>query len=242
MSYIDFTYRVRSSEEVTSELHQKMGIGSHDVALNRMGKLASSQFDRLFASEVLVPLIWAGITVIGALVLRCIYYLCSGKNFGDAMVATLSLPSQLDPRMLDGGMFVAADPIVLLGACLAIFMRLRRIPWLLLFDLLSGQVETVEDKANVEMRGMNDGTSSESRKGEWRGKTMGGRDGQGFQDWDDAQAMFRLRMKDHKLNAPEDVIKALEEGHRYQAFFTKLSQHLVAIEPVASNASSAKTS
>jgi len=90
---------------------------------------------------------------------------------------------------------------------------------------------------------VNDHQTASDRRREWQretGGSFGSRDS--FQDWDDAQSDYSLRINGIKFPASKQVILAIEEGDRYAAFFTRFRHRLVALEPLRKVGSSSVNS
>ena len=78
------------------------------------------------------------------------------------------------------------------------------------------EVLSTEGKLDIEMRGVNDHQTASDRRCEWQretGGSLGSRES--FQDWDDAQSDYSLRINGIKFPASKQVILAIEEGDRY---------------------------
>lgn len=208
MSYVQYGYRMRSPEEVSFDLRRFLGFGPADLEENRKGRLSAKQRRGVTRHEVIPPAIWIAVSLV-------------------ATASCLHFPAELleeigNPRM---------EQVILIPGFLSIYF-MYRMPWRLLADLLFTHIDFVEGKGDVEMRGVNDHIDMNKLRAEWDDE-----DGS-FEDWDDAQPLYQLRIDGVRFPASKQVVNAIEEGHRYRAYYTRYAHHLLSVEPIADNVSS----
>jgi hypothetical protein len=227
-------YRLPSTEETTAKLQQLLHFGSDDLTLNRKGRLSLSQRADILHNDVAGPIFWSMLTVLGAWALQTGKLLLEGHSVLDAVTSFFGMPAFLrapeagvEPIGVPYGFWLSLAPYALL------LLGLYRLPWKLFLDLLMPEVLSTEGKLDIEMRGVNDHQTASDRRREWQRET-GGSFGsrESFQDWDDAQSDYSLRINGIKFPASKQVILAIEEGDRYAAFFTRFQHRLVALEPL----------
>jgi hypothetical protein len=95
-------------------------------------------------------------------------------------------------------------------------------------------VLSTDGKLDIQMRGVNDHQTQADRHREWRREGGGSllEHGSSFEDWNDAQSDYSLRINGIKFPASKQVILTIEEGDRYSAYFTRFQKRLVALEPL----------
>ncbi|MEO8028766.1 MAG: hypothetical protein ABI823_19955, partial [Bryobacteraceae bacterium] len=161
--------------------------------------------------------------------------LLEGRALLDALTSFFGRPdflrapeSGVEPIGGEYGIWLSLLPYSLL------LLGLYKLPWKLFLDLLMPKVLLAEGKLDVEMRGVNDHATSADREQQWRRETGGEMFGPGesFEDWDDAQSDYSLRINGLKFPVPKQVIQTIEEGDYYSAFYTRFHHKLVAIEPL----------
>lgn len=208
MSYVQYGYRMRSPEEVFFDLQRFLGFSKADLEANRKGVLTPSQHSGLIR-QLLRPCAWLAMAILFLLV-------------------WLFLPMEsLDfLEDLNEDQFIIVPLFLIAGA-------IYLMPWRVVADIASPHVEKVEGKGDVEMRGVNDHISLEDRREEWAGdEESTERD---FENWEDSQQLYHLRIDGFRFPASKQVVNAIEEGHRYRAFYTRYSHRLLSIEPVPDN-------
>ena len=208
MSYVQYGYRMRSPEEVQVDLQRFAGFSKADLEANRKGLLTKNQ-ERALVREILAPCAWIAFSIA-------------------AFLAWLLVP-------LDSFAFleeVNHEQLLILPFFLAAYAAYL-MPWRLLADVVVPRIEVAEGKGDVEMRGVNDHVSLDDRRKEWAGdEDSTERD---FQNWEDAQQLYHLRVDGVRLPASKQVVNSIEEGHRYRAFYLRYSHQLLSIEPVPDN-------
>ncbi|MFN7938384.1 MAG: hypothetical protein U0R19_33970 [Bryobacteraceae bacterium] len=209
MSYVQYGYRMRSPEEVQTDLQRYVGFTKADLEANRRGQLTARQ------QSVLIRLLMAPCGWIAASVLLGLawpFILPMLEDLAEDMTTTLAL--RFLPLFLSGiGCYV--------------------LPWRVVADMIMARIDTAEGKGDVEMRGVNDHISLEDRRKEWKGDEEGNEGS--FEDWEDSQPLYHLRIDGVRFCASKQVVNSIEEGHRYRAFYLRYSRRLLSVEPVHDN-------
>jgi hypothetical protein len=204
------------------------------LALNRKGELSPKQRAKILEDDIMIPIFWSSLTVLGAWVLQAAKLLMEGRSIVDALTGLFALPSFL--RAPEAGVEPLLGPYDLWVSLLPygmLLLGLWNLPWKVFFDLLMPQVLTTEGKLDIEMRGVNDHQSASDRHREWQRETGGSLNhSASFEDWNDAQSDYSLRINGLKFPASKQVILTIEEGDRYSAYFTRFQKRLVALEPL----------
>src|SRR5260370_3689114 len=234
MASADQPYRLPSAAETTERLHHLLHFGPQDLALNRKGELSPGQRAKILEDDVMLPIFWSSLTVLGAWVLQAARLLIEGRSVLDAVTGFFAWPdflrsSQFGAESTFGsyGLWVTLLPYALL------LFGLWRLPWMLFFDLLMPKVLSTDGKLDIEMRGVNDHQSASDRHREWQRETGGPLNhSASFEDWNDAQSDYSLRINGLKFPASKQVILTIEEGDRYSAYFTRFHKRLVALDPL----------
>lgn len=209
MSNVQYGYRMRSPEEVQMDLQRYVGFTKADLEANRRGQLSARQHSVLVRLLV-APCGWIAASVVLALAWPLVLPLI--EDMAEDMMATLAL--RFFPVFLSAiGCYV--------------------LPWRVVADLVMARIETAEGKGDVEMRGVNDHVSLEDRRQEWKGDEEG--DEGSFEDWEDSQPLYHLRIDGVRFCASKQAVNSIEEGHRYRAFYLPYSQRLLSVEPVHDN-------
>ncbi|MBS1830284.1 MAG: hypothetical protein JST93_33590 [Acidobacteria bacterium] len=211
MSYVQYGYRMRSPEEVQMDLQRFLGFTKADLEANRKGQLTARQQSRL-TRELLGSCVWIAASMLLAAVWPMILPFVEG--FAEDNTAQLVL--RYLPLFLTGiGFYV--------------------IPWRVVADLIATRVDIAEGKGDVEMRGVNDHISLDERQKEWLGDDAEEGTAQSFEDWEDSQPLYHLRIDGVRFCASKQVVNSIEEGHRYRGFYLRHSQRLLSVEPVHDN-------
>ena len=211
MSYVQYGYRMRSPEEVQTDLQRYVGFTKADLEANRKGQLTARQ-QSVLIRKIVVPCGWIAASLL--LSLAWPFVLPLVQDLAEDTTSLLAL--RLFPFFFTG-----------IGCYL--------IPWRVAADLLVPRIEKAEGKGDVEMRGVNDHISLEERRKEWEG--TGDEEGtkQSFEDWEDSQQLYHLRVDGVRFPASKQTVNSIEEGHRYRAFYLRYSHRLLSVEPVADN-------
>ena len=208
MSYVQYGYRMRSPEEVFFDLQRYVGFTKADLEANRRGALTGRQRKAL-VGEMASPCVRFAMALLAFLA----WYFVPPDSF--------EFLEEMDHDQL------LLVPVLLLG------YALFQTPWSTLADVLSPHVETAEGKGDVEMRGVNDHVSLDDRRKEWGGDEESTE--AEFNDWEDSQQLYHLRVDGVRFPASKQVVNSIEEGHRYRAFYLRHSHELLSIEPVPDN-------
>ena len=203
MSAIDQPYRLPTTEEIAIALSKILRFGPADVEVNRKGGLSRYQARRIFKQDVAGSALWPGLAIVGNVALRVAMEFAD-RDYVNTPLAVMAL---------------MAIPISLAG-----------LPWKIILDLVYRKVETIEGKLDIEMRGVNDHISDAERHEQWAKETAG-EDGESYDDWNDAQPEYHLRIKGMKFPASKRLVTTIEEGNWYRAYYTGYAGKLVVLEP-----------
>lgn len=214
MSYVQYGYRMRSAEEVFVDLQRFVGFTRADLETNRKGQLTARQQSALLRS-------------MGATVARFVVTAAFFAAWYLVPPDSLEILEEVDHDQL------IIVPLLLLG------YTLSQVPWRKAADILSPHIDQAEGKGDVEMRGVNDHISLDERRKEWAGDNDEDATERDFENWEDSQQLYHLRVDGVRFPASKQVVNSIEEGHRYRAFYLRHSHRLLSIEPVQDNVSPA---
>ncbi|MBL8179935.1 MAG: hypothetical protein JNK48_34965 [Bryobacterales bacterium] len=208
MSYVQYGYRMRSADEVFVDLQRFVGFTKADLEANRAGRLTQRQSARLLR-QMAAPAIRVAMCVLAV----AAWYIIPGEYYG----------------FLDD---VEPDQLIFVPLFLTAF-ALYTVPWRTLADSFSPHIDSAEGKGDVEMRGVNDHVSVAERRKEWAGDLDPESTDRDFEEWEDSQQLYHLRVDGFRFPASKQVVNSIEEGHRYRAFYLRYSHRLLSIEPVS---------
>lgn len=191
------------------DLQRYVGFTKADLEANRNGQLTPRQQSVLIRLLV-APCGWIAASVLLALVWPFILPLI--EDLAEDLTTTLALR------------FFPFFPTAI-GCYL--------LPWRVVADLIMARIDTAQGKGDVEMRGVNDHVSLEDRRQEWKGDEEGNEGS--FEDWEDSQPLYHLRIDGVRFCASKQVVNSIEEGHLYRAFYLRYSHRLLSVEPVHDN-------